>query len=109
MASVNQTYLQHAGSTDVITFSHDGNNQEHLHGELFISVHDAKLQAKEFKTTWQLELARYVIHGILHLRGFDDLTPPARRTMKREEERRLRALARLLPLSQLAQRPKLRR
>jgi ssRNA-specific RNase YbeY (16S rRNA maturation enzyme) len=52
-------------------------------------------------------LARYVIHGVLHLRGFDDLRPADRRKMKREENRLLKEIARLFPLSKLGTRPKL--
>lgn len=121
MACVNETFLNHTGSTDIITFDHSnaergmrsadggsGNpkpetrNPERLHGELFICLDDAVAQARAFRTTWQAELGRYVIHGILHLRGYDDTTPAARRRMKREENRLLSALARRHPLSRLA-------
>ena len=46
-----------------------------LHGELFICVDEAVFQAKQFGTSWQLEIVRYVVHGVLHLRGHDDLQP----------------------------------
>lgn len=104
MAGVNQTFLQHSGSTDVITFDH-AETKNVIHGEIFISIDDAVSQAKEFGTTWQLELVRYVVHGILHLRGFDDLNPVARKKMKREENRVVEELTRRFPLSKL-QRPK---
>jgi probable rRNA maturation factor len=81
--------------------------RQHVHGEIFISIDDAKSQAREFRTSWQSELARYVIHGVLHLRGFDDLRPADRRKMKREENRLLKEIARLFPLSKLGTRPKL--
>lgn len=88
MARLNWYYLRHEGSTDVITFDHGGRTG-HLHGELFISVADAVKQAGEFGTTWPEELARYVIHGLLHLHGYDDLEPAKRRVMKRAEHRLL--------------------
>ena len=91
MARVNWQYLQHEGSTDVITFD-QGSDPSTVRGEIFISVADAVSQAAEFGTTWQSELVRYVIHGLLHLAGFDDLEPGARRTMKKQEERLLRRL-----------------
>lgn len=110
MARINQDFLQHTGSTDVITFDHaDAFDPAGLHGELFISVADAIEQAREFHTTWPEELTRYVIHGILHLRGFDDLTPAKRRVMKREESRLLRATARRFSLSRLGRKPKVAR
>ena len=95
MAAVNQSYLQHEGSTDVITFDHvalpaiKGSLPRQLHGELFICVEEAMRYAKEFRTTWQLEVVRYVVHGVLHLCGYDDLQAKLRREMKREEVRLL--------------------
>ena len=96
MARVNWQFLQHEGSTDVITFDHAdaGGVKEGIHGELFVCVDDAVAQAKEFRTTWQSEVVRYVVHGVLHLLGHDDLKPALRRKMKREENRLVRRLAR---------------
>jgi probable rRNA maturation factor len=85
-ALLNHRHLQHEGPTDTLTFDH-GSTPERLCGELFICVAEAVRQAKEFGTTWQAEVLRYVIHGLLHLRGYDDLDPPRRRIMKREENR----------------------
>ena len=98
MAEVNWKFLQHEGSTDVITFDHQESgvrSQESelkLNGELFICVDDAVKQAKEFGTTWQSEVVRYIVHGVLHLLGYDDLKPQLRRVMKREENRLVRLL-----------------
>jgi rRNA maturation RNase YbeY len=112
MARVNRQFLQHEGSTDVITFDYSdfvsddvwslknkklepphAGSCNFIHGELFISVDDAVKQAREFKTSWQSELVRYVVHGVLHLLGYDDLKPALRRKLKREENRLLRLLA----------------
>ena len=103
MARVNRQFLGHEGSTDVITFDHAATPSSlQLHGEIFISLDDAVRQARAFRTTWQSELARYLIHGLLHLRGHDDLEPAARKTMKREENRLLRSLGQQFALSRLA-------
>jgi probable rRNA maturation factor len=103
MAGVNKTFLNHEGSTDVITFDHcERSGTETLHGEIFICLDDAVTQAREFGTTWQSELTRYLLHGLLHLHGFDDLTPAVRRRMKREENRLLGLAARQFPLSRLS-------
>lgn len=88
-AALNQQFLGHEGPTDIITFDH-GSTPERVCGELFICVAEAVRQAREFGTTWSEEVRRYVIHGILHLRGYDDLEPGARRVMKREENRLVR-------------------
>ena len=102
MACLNETFLDHEGSTDVITFDNrDPGAGAELRGEIFISLDDAVKQAREFGTTWQSELTRYLLHGLLHLHGFDDLMPSARRLMKREENRLLREAAREFPLSRL--------
>lgn len=112
MAQINQTFLQHEGSTDVITFNYQEGETApektgpELHGELFICIDDAIEQAREFRTDWPSELTRYVIHGILHLRGYDDLEPTARRRMKREEDRLLKAIAERFPLRKLAGKPR---
>lgn len=104
MAQVNWDYLRHQGSTDVITFDH-GSNPDHLHGELYISVADAILQADEFGTTWPEELGRYVIHGLLHLHGEDDLDPAARRRMKKRENQLVRQVGDTVPSDSLERLP----
>jgi len=101
MAKVNQTFLQHEGPTDVITFDYRDAGKGELHGELFICPAVAVTQAKEFGTDWRSELVRYVIHGMLHLLGHDDLEPVARRKMKRVESRLVRETARRFALSKL--------
>ena len=107
MARVNQQFLAHEGSTDVITFSHAEPGDERLHGEIFICVSDAVAQAAEWGTTWQSEVVRYLVHGVLHLRGFDDLEPAKRRVMKRHENRLVARLARRFALSNLERNPTL--
>jgi rRNA maturation RNase YbeY len=121
MTRLNEKCLRHAGPTDVITFDYgfgvppsgglppnfsQQTNRlkpelQTLHGEIFVCVDEAVWQARKFGTSWQSEIVRYVVHGILHLRGFDDARPSARRKMKREENRRVRELSRRFPLSKL--------
>lgn len=110
MTEVNEHFLRHAGSTDVITFDYsqeqlmgEGRGADALAGELFICVTEAQIQAKRYGIDLASELVRYVIHGILHLRGYDDKTPKLRRPMKREENRLLREMARRFPLKRLVQ------
>jgi len=92
MTVINETYLQHEGSTDVITFDYTEPDRRTLAGELFVCLDEALIQAARFHTTWPSELTRYVVHGILHLCGHDDHDPAARRVMKRHESRLLRRL-----------------
>ena len=95
MARYNLQYHAAAGTTDVLSFDYgDG------YGELIISVPRAVAQARQFHTTPSYELALYVVHGILHLQGYDDLTPGPRRRMRAAERRWLRKLdfRELLPM-----------
>ncbi len=102
MAGLNETFLQHAGSTDVITFNHQETaGAGGLHGEIFISVDDAVGQARDFDATWQSEIVRYLAHGILHLEGYDDSAPGRRRLMKREENKLVKELSRRFRLGKL--------
>ena len=112
MTRLNQFFLHHAGSTDVITFDHREEDlrfaisDSRLHGEVFICIDEAINQSRKYRTSWQSELVRYLVHGLLHLQGFDDSRSAARRKMKREENRLLRKLARRFALSKLARTPK---
>ena len=114
MAKVNWQFLQHEGSTDVITFDHQNAEARmqkpelKLHGELFVCVDEAILQAKKFKTNWQSEVVRYIAHGVLHLLGYDDLKPALRREMKRAENQLMRQLAKKFSFADLSRAVKLR-
>ena len=101
MTRVNEHFLQHSGSTDVITFDY-AKLSTLLHGEIFICYDEAKIQSRRFRTTWQSEIVRYLVHGVLHLRGFDDHRAADRRKMKREENRLMRELSRRFAISKLA-------
>jgi probable rRNA maturation factor len=115
MTQLNETFLRHAGSTDVITFDYvapekrkaESGKRGHLHGEIFVCVDEAVLQARKFGTSWQSETVRYVVHGVLHLLGHDDLRAAARRGMKREEDRLVRELSQRFSLAQLARHPRI--
>jgi probable rRNA maturation factor len=105
MARLNEQFLGHAGSTDVLTFNYQqGPAPGAWCGEIFVSVDDALASAPRFRAPWQLELARYLVHGVLHLRGYDDRRTAARREMKREENRLLKALSRGFDWSKLERR-----
>lgn len=113
MTRLNETFLQHEGSTDVITFDYCEPGTRNLErgtdirGELFVCVDEAILQARRFRASWQSEVVRYVIHGVLHLQGHDDQRVADRRKMKLEENRLLRLMASRFALSRLARKTKL--
>lgn len=102
MALINETHLGHEGATDVITFGYnDADTPWQLAGEVFICIEVAVTQAKEFRTTWQAEVVRYIVHSLLHLCGYDDLKSADRRKMKRVENRLVADLSRQFNLSAL--------
>jgi rRNA maturation RNase YbeY len=103
MARLNQTFLGHEGSTDVITFDHQAQAAAgQLYGEIFISMEDAVIQARRFRVAWPSEVTRYLVHGVLHLEGFDDTELAARRAMKRRENRLLKELSTRFDLTKMA-------
>ena len=67
---VNQKYLQHDYFTDIITF--DYCEGDRLTGDLFISVDSVRENAVEYGTEFSEELYRVIVHGVLHLIGYDD-------------------------------------
>jgi len=94
MTRLNETFLRHQGSTDVITFNYaEPPKPESLHGEIFVCLDEAVSQARRFRTTWQSELVRYVVHGVLHLLGYDDRNSRARHRMKAAEDALVHRLA----------------
>ena len=100
MAEVNEAHLQHKGPTDIITFDYSEANA--LDGELIICPAVAAKYSQRYNVSLGRELARYFIHGVLHLQGHNDHDPNDRRKMKREENRLLTQLARRFPVNTLA-------
>jgi rRNA maturation RNase YbeY len=93
MTRINQEFLRHEGSTDVITFDYKNDTPSlDLAGECYICPAVARRQAAEFNTCYPEEILRYAVHGILHLQGYDDLAPAARRRMKAAENRWMKTL-----------------
>jgi len=84
--SINKKYLGHNYSTDIITFNYSGENYT-LDGEIFISLDDAYKNAKTFNVDANNEILRLIIHGFLHLVGFDDKDVKDKRKMKRLENK----------------------
>ncbi|MFN4260239.1 MAG: rRNA maturation RNase YbeY [Gemmataceae bacterium] len=89
---LNQRYLQHDEPTDVISFPLSSGRQGRLAGELVIGVEVARTQAEQRGHDVQAELALYVIHGALHLCGYDDIKSADARRMRERERHYLHAL-----------------
>jgi len=100
---VNRRFLAHSEPTDVISFLFsDGPHT--LEGEIVASAQTAATAARQFHSTPDEELLLYVIHGALHLAGYDDRTAVARRAM-RKRERHYMAQFGLEPRYEQAQKP----
>ncbi len=80
---INQKYLQHDYFTDIITF--DYCEGDRLSGDFFISVDSVRENSVEFGTEFKDELNRVIIHGLLHLVGYDDHTEKDIKLMRSKE------------------------
>jgi probable rRNA maturation factor len=89
---LNKQFLGHDEPTDVLSFPLSGPGAKILEGELIVGAEVAKEQAGQRGHDVQTELSLYVIHGLLHLVGFDDSTPAATKTMRERERHYLRRL-----------------
>ncbi len=91
LLSLNQRFLSHDEYTDIITFDHSFNKKQ-ISAEIFISIKRVKENAKTFKTTFQNELHRVMIHGVLHLTGYKDKTKKQQQAIRKKEDYYLRKL-----------------
>jgi probable rRNA maturation factor len=89
---LNQRYLEHDEPTDVLSFPLSEPNAKQLASELVIGAEVALAQATERGHDVQAELALYVIHGLLHLCGYDDQTEKGAAAMRERERHYLSAL-----------------
>jgi rRNA maturation RNase YbeY len=87
---MNNQYLHHDYYTDIITFDYCTGNR--LSGDIFISLDTVKSNSETFHTTYDEELHRTIIHGILHLCGINDKGPGEREIMEKAENKALALL-----------------
>lgn len=102
--ALNVSYLDHDYNTDVLSFSLRSSaaafppesdappNDDAVEGEVYVDLDTAAERHAEFETSFEAEAYRYVVHGVLHLVGYDDATEAARTTMRDRENQYLRAL-----------------
>ncbi len=88
---MNRQYLSHDYSTDVISFPLDAGHMG-LEGEIYINLDKAHEQARTYGVTVAQEVARLVVHGTLHLTGYDDRRRQEARRMRERENRYVRLL-----------------
>lgn len=91
LAGLHDRFLGDPSATDVITFAGDASNDSA--GEICVSVDAATRHAGTAAADLSREIALYLVHGWLHLAGYDDRKPADRRAMRRAEARAMRLLA----------------
>ena len=87
---INKRYLQHDYFTDIITFDYSEKNT--ISGDIFISLDMIKSNSAKFKTLYDNELHRVIIHGILHLCGQNDKTSEEEKIMREKEDEAIELL-----------------
>lgn len=85
LLKLNQKYLSHDTLTDILTFTLSGTSLP-IVSEIYISVERVKENATELNVTYESELLRVMIHGILHLCGYEDLSDAEKSEMRLKED-----------------------
>ena len=84
LLKINQEFLKHDTYTDIISF--DYSEEKVLSGDVYISIERVKENVDLFKVSFKEELARVLIHGVLHFIGFKDKTDKEKAEMRKQEE-----------------------
>ncbi len=88
LVEINQQYLNHDTLTDIISFDYSVGNE--LHGDIFISIQRVKENAAEFEVSFQEELKRVMVHGVLHYCGYKDKSAKDVKEMRLKEDEKIK-------------------
>ena len=88
LLGINQQYLNHDTLTDIISFDYSVGNE--LHGDVFISIQRVRENAAEFEVTFEEELKRVMVHGLLHYCGYKDKSEKDKREMRLKEDEKIK-------------------
>lgn len=88
LLELNKKFLNHDTYTDILTFPYPGSDS--IHADIFISVPRIKENAEKFKVDEQEEVRRVMIHGVLHLLGYDDQSEEEKKAMRELEDIKLK-------------------
>ena len=94
LLEINKQYLNHDTYTDIITFDYS-TKKEPISGDIYIGIERVKENATTFSKSFENELHRVIIHGVLHLLGYKDKTKPAKQEMTKQEDICLKELEKM--------------
>lgn len=104
MEEVNWDFLQHTGDTDVICFNYREDEEGFGTGvDILICPAFALREAQKRDLPYAREITLYLVHGLLHAAGYDDLKPELKRKMRRAEKRVMTVLEKEFDLSSIFQ------
>ena len=87
LLKINLEYLNHDTLTDIISFDYSMGNE--LNGDIFVSVERVQDNANDFKVSFEEELKRVLVHGVLHYCGYKDKTEADEQLMRSKEDEKL--------------------
>lgn len=90
LLEINKKYLKHKTYTDIITFNY--NQEKILNGDIYISVDRVRDNAKVYSDNFEKELFRVLVHGVLHLIGYDDVSDSLEKVIRQKEDQYLKML-----------------
>ena len=88
LLEINQQYLDHDTLTDIISFDYSVGNE--LHGDIFISIERVADNAADFDVSFDEELKRVLVHGVLHYCGYKDKSNADEKLMREKEEEKMK-------------------
>lgn len=102
---INTSFVGHEGITDVISFNYltpeDIDTNKGIFAELFICVEKAEIESRERIIEFAEELTLYIVHGLLHIAGYDDLEVSKRKKMRKAEEKCMDLLKKRFTLNRI--------
>lgn len=87
LLDINQQYLNHDTLTDIISFDYSVGNE--LHGDVFVSIERVRENATDFEVSFEEELKRVLVHGVLHYCGYKDKTEQDEQLMRQKEDEKI--------------------